>query len=108
MDMIDLKRDDKEDSADGKDCCMSMYEQDAYPVQIYLDDDTLEKLGLSSLEVGKEMIIHAKVKVRSFSSRETKEGTEKDASLTVMAMAVDTSSGSRSAANVIYGAKDGD
>lgn len=104
MDMIDLKRDDKEDAADGKDCCLGSYERDAYPVQVYLDDDTLEKLGISSLEVGKEMIIQAKVKVGSFSSRETKEGTEKNASLTVMAMGIDMSG--KSAAQVLYGAKD--
>lgn len=105
MDMIDLKRDDKEDSAD-KDCCTSMYEQDAYPVTMYLDDDTLEKMGISSLEVGKEMIIHAKVKVGSFSSRETKEGTEKNASLTIMAMGIDMSENAKSAAQILYGEKD--
>ncbi len=104
MNLIDLKRDDKSDAEDGKDCFSSPYEQDSYPVQMYIDDDSLEKMGISSLEVGKEMMIQAKVKVGSFSSRETKEGTEKNATLTVMAMGIDMTG--KSAAQVLYGAKD--
>lgn len=105
MDMIDLKRDDSENS-DGMDNAVSSYEQDSYPVTMYLDDDSLEKMGISTLEVGKEMIIHAKVKVRSFSSRQTKEGTVRDASLTVMAMGIDMSANAKSAAQILYGEKD--
>lgn len=104
MNLIDLKRDEKQDAEEGKDCCLSSYEQDSYPVQMYIDDDSLEKMGITNLEVGKEMMIQAKVKVGAFSSRETKEGTEKSATLTVMAMGIDMSG--KSAAQVLYGAKD--
>jgi hypothetical protein len=106
MKLIDLKRsEDTEGEIQGESGGAPIaYEQDQYPVCIYLDDDSLEKLSISNLEVGKEMMIQAKVRVKSFASYETTEGKELRAELCVLAMGLDVSG--KSAAQVLYGPKD--
>lgn len=109
MEMIELKRKPPEEKkAETSDCCEpGMWPHDQYPVSMYMGNDQLEQLGLATMEVGKEMVITCRVKVRSFSSSETDKGTQKNAELSVMAMAIQPEGPpAKSAAQALYGAED--
>ena len=104
MDMIELKRIEKPKKE--APTALSDYPQDEYPVNIWLQNDQLEQLGVKNLDVGDEMTIMAKVRVRSFSASDTTQGSYKDASLTVMAMSMAPAAPQKSAAQALYGGKD--
>jgi len=105
MDMIELKRVDKSKEKETALCC-SDWPNDEYPVAMYIENDQLGQLGIKTLEVGQEMTITCKVRVTSFSSNETDQGSYRSARLSVMAMAVGEEAPKLSAAQVMYGAKD--
>lgn len=102
MDMIELKYKQK----DKKESAINPYPMDEYPVSMWLGNDQLEQLGIKSLDVGQEMEIVAKVKVSSFSMNQSTEGSYRDARLSVMAMGMMPKKEEKSAASVLYGAKD--
>jgi hypothetical protein len=107
MDMVELKRVEKE-KKEMATTAISDYPQDEYPVSFYLENDQLDQLGIKNLDVGDEMMVMAKVKVRSFSASETTQGSYKSASLTVMAMKMAPATPQKSAAQTLYGDKDGE
>lgn len=76
-----------------------------YGLCIDLNDDSLEKLGLTQLPtVGSEMMIQAKVVVTSVSSNQTQGGeAEARASLQITDMELVGKDTSKSAASKLYG-----
>jgi hypothetical protein len=75
-----------------------------YGLRIDLDNDSLKKLGIESLpEVGKSMMLHARVVVNSVSENES-SGQEKRKSvgLQITDMALGSEGEKRDAAQVIY------
>lgn len=105
MKMIDLKRVDKKPEQEST-ALTSDWPQDEYPVTIWLENDQLDQLGVKNMDVGDEMIIMAKVKVKSFAASETNKGSQKSGSLTVMSMAISPAMAEKSAAQALYGGKD--
>lgn len=81
-----------------------------YGLCIDLDDDALEKLGITTLpKVGSEMLINAKVVVKSVSSYDTQGGeSEAKASLQITDMEVASTQTERNngAATLLYGGSD--
>jgi hypothetical protein len=80
----------------------------SYGLCINLNKDELEKLGITALpKVGSEMMVHAKVYVKSTSAYETQgEGKDMNVSLQITDMAIEgTTDGERqvSAAAGLYG-----
>lgn len=78
-----------------------------YGLCIDLDDDSMEKLGITTLpEIGTEMTITAKVVVKSVSSSQY-EGSDKESrmSLQITDMEIGKSEGKRTSdqANALYG-----
>ena len=81
----------------------------AYGLRIELDDDALEKLGITGLpKVGTEMMITANVCVCAIGSSDSQEGdAESHVSLQITDMALgdeDEPKGKRSPAKALYGA----
>ena len=76
-----------------------------YGLRISLDDDALEKLGLTQLPaVGTKMQLSATVEVCSTSAYSTQEGeAETSVSLQITAMELGTAQQSSSAASLLYG-----
>jgi hypothetical protein len=81
-----------------------------YGLCIDLDDDALEKLGITTLpKVGSEMLINAKVVVKSVSSYDTQGGeSEARASLQITDMEIASTQTERNngAATLLYGGSD--
>jgi len=79
-----------------------------YGTCLYLDQETLEKLGMVSLpDVGEEMILTAKVKVVGVSARENTDGANKSLELQITDMQLDEAEEKRTdldRANMLYGA----
>lgn len=78
----------------------SVAEAPKYPwgLNIRLDDDAMAKLGLSTLEVGSEVMIVAKAKCTSCSSREVQGGdSESSCELQITDMSVAASSSAEDA-----------
>lgn len=78
-----------------------------YGLQLSLDDETIEKLGLSLPEVGKDMALLARVKVTAVSSSEDSYGgkTEKrrSVSLQITEMCLEPDEGEgKDAADLLY------
>lgn len=105
MDMVELKRVEKE-KKEVAPTAIGDYPQDEYPVSLWLENDQLDQLGIKNLDVGDEMTVMAKVRVRSFSASDTTQGSYKSASLTVMAMKMAPATPQKSAAQTLYGGKD--
>jgi hypothetical protein len=76
-----------------------------YGLRISLDDDALEKLGLTQLPaVGTKMQLSATVEVCSTSAYSTQEGeSEASVSLQITAMELGSAQQSTSAASMLYG-----
>ena len=105
MDMIELKRVEKP-KKESVPTAINDYPMDEYPVQMWLENDQLDQLAIKNLDVGDEMTIIAKVKVKSFSASETTQGSYKSASLSIMAMKIAPATPQKSAAQTLYGGKD--
>lgn len=78
MALIDMKL-TPEESKDLLGCCAPSDTNDgpAYPygLSIYLDDETLKKLGITTMpDVGSKLTLHAVVEVTGNSQRQTQEG----------------------------------
>lgn len=90
----------------------SMMDAPEYPYGLCLDvdDDALEKLGVTALpKVGTEMLINAKVVVKSVSSHDTQGGeSEARASLQITDMEIVSNQTERNsgAATLLYGVGD--
>lgn len=106
MQMINMKREAEREEKPGE----IEYDEPAYSygLCISLDKDDLAKLGMNALPaVGAEMMVHAKVYVKSTSAYETQgEGKDMSVSLQITDMAIEgQSDGQRqqSAAEGLYG-----
>lgn len=89
MDMKDMKIAAKDRSAIEK-----RYEtmQEEYPcgLCLYLDNETLEKLGITELpKVGTELTLQAKVEVSSTSENEYDEGVRRSLNLQITALGLE-------------------
>lgn len=79
-------------------------EQYPYGLKIYLDNDTLKKLGIQeTLEIGTELILHAKVEVCSASMRETDQGSNYSMDLQITDMELSSDNSMAKKAKTIYG-----
>lgn len=77
----------------------------AYPwgLCLYLDDDVLQKLGMTALpDVGTRLMLHAVVEVTSNSQRQTQEGKTVSMDLQITDMDLKPEQGP-SAASLLYG-----
>lgn len=108
MDMIELKRVKKPKKETAPSTAIGDYPMDEYPVSMWIENDQLDQLGIKNLDVGDEMMVTAKVRVRSFSASDTTQGSFKSATLTVMAMSMAPDKPVKSAAQALYGGKDGE
>lgn len=111
MTMIDMTLDKSEaqDEA-GVSPCLPKY---PYGLCIYLDDETLEKLGLTQLpRVGSTMTLTAQVRVTGTRSNETQtekesgehdENTSSSVDLQITAMELSGAKATQSAASMLYG-----
>ena len=77
-----------------------------YGLCIRLDDDAIEKLGLTMLPaVGTEMMVMAKVFVKSTSAHSSQGGEDhKDVELQITDLELGPASGASGAAQALYGA----
>ncbi|EJI1363646.1 hypothetical protein NDL49_000120 [Escherichia coli] len=84
--------------------------RDDYPwgLCISLDNDTLNRLGITSLPVGGMVMITAKALVKSTSERQDENEVCRRAELQItdMAMAPDSSEPPKAAAQTLYGGED--
>lgn len=60
-----------------------------YGLEVRLDNDALEKLGIELPEVGTEMLLIAKVKVTGASSNESENGKNRSVSLQITDMCLE-------------------
>lgn len=112
MAMIDMQLDRKEAQEES---CMTSPELPKYPygLCIYLDDETLEKLGLTQLpKVGSTMQLTAMVRVTGTRSNEIQtekepgesaENTSSSVDLQITAMELGSSQNTQSTASLLYG-----
>lgn len=110
VDMTLSKEEAKEESG----LMSADYDMPRYPygLCLCLDDDSLKKLGITSLPaIGTEMMITAKVKVTSVRSRETQTENQSDSEssvdMQITAMEIGANQEARSAATVLYGGAGG-
>jgi hypothetical protein len=78
----------------------------AYPwgLSLTLDEDALEKLDVGELpEVGKTMLVLARVDVTSVSSHESEHGKNRSVSLQITEMCLEADPGKGGAADKLYG-----
>jgi hypothetical protein len=89
------------------DCCAPASDGGpAYPwgLALYLDDETLAKLGISQLpDVGSRLTLTAIVEVTSNSQRQTQEGKTVNMDLQITDMELSGTRAEPSAASVLYG-----
>ena len=78
--LVDMKRKTEEKIEGQTEMCCGDQEDYPYGLQIRLDNETIEKLGIPLPEVGKEVNIVAKAKITSASERSV-EGGEADRSV---------------------------
>ena len=105
MALINMKM-SREEAAEMSQSVDSDMPEYPYGLCIDLDDDALEKLGITSLpKVGTEMMIRAKVVVRSTRAYNTQGGeSEASAGLQITDMEIENNQGRNdSAANMLYG-----
>lgn len=104
MALIDMKLTPEE--AKESNCCVAPEDGGpAYPwgLTIYLDDETLAKLGITQLpDVGSKLTLNATVEVTGNSQRQTQEGKTVNMDLQITAM--ELVGAQPSAATVLYGA----
>lgn len=85
----------------------ALVERPAYPwgLSVNLDEETIEKLGLELPEVGKDLMLVARVNVTSVSANETKgTGTNRSIGLQITDMCLEVDGGEGgSAADRLYG-----
>lgn len=72
-----------------------------YGLELRLDNDALEKLGIDPPEVGESLTLTAKVSVTSCSSNQTESGKNQSCSLQITDMALGETGG-KSAADTLY------
>ena len=105
--LIDLKR-TSADKKENESMLSSEVEAEDYAwgLQLDLQSDELEKLGVDKLSVGDEFEITAMVRVKSFSENDSDEGGKnKSAGLLIKAIAMPDKS--KSTAEKLYGDSDG-
>jgi len=99
--MIDMKLSKAEAKSMLGDCCPAgESEGPKYPygLSIQLNDESLKKLGITDVPaVGAKMKLIAEVEVVSTSQYARQEGTDKDVSLQITSMALDTGAKKKSA-----------
>jgi hypothetical protein len=109
MTLVNMKLTPEE--AKEADCCASPSDGGpAYPwgLSIYLDDETLAKLGITQLpDVGTRLTLNAIVEVTSNSQRQTQEGKTVNMDLQITDMELSGTRAEPSAAAVLYGASGG-
>jgi hypothetical protein len=95
------------DEAKEADCCAPSSDGGpAYPwgLSIYLDNETLAKLGITQLpDVGSKLTLTALVEVSSNSQRQTQEGKTVNMDLQITDMELAPHQAGPSAATVLYG-----
>lgn len=75
-----------------------------YGLQLHLDNEALENLGIELPKVGKSLMLYARVDVTSVSENESKSGSNRSASLQITDMCLEADSGEGgSAADKLYG-----
>ena len=102
--MISMKKDQKTIAEDQSEM-LGKGPQDEYPygLRICLDDDSMEKLGLSgTFEIGKKLRLNAVVEVVSSSKRETDEGPEFNMDLQIVEMELNSENTNSDRANRLY------
>ena len=97
------------EAVESLDCCYDPY---PWGLRISLDNETLKKLGIEAMEVGKVVQISAVAEVKSFGVREEDEaGTpvvSRNASLQITSLLIDgiPAAPNKTAAEVFYTKKD--
>lgn len=84
--MVNMKL-EKKDNVEMKDTVLGGSE---YPsgLQIYLDDESLKKLGISSPDMKKAYILHCKAEIISFTQRIDDKGEKKTMALQITDMEI--------------------
>lgn len=86
--LVDLKRKTEEKIEGQTELCCGDKEDYPYGLQIRLDNETIEKLGIPLPEVGKEVTIMAKAKVTGAGERSVDGNAERNAELQITEMAI--------------------
>jgi hypothetical protein len=101
--LVSMKIDPKE--REKKYAESAIVDRPAYPygLSIHLDDDALEKLGLSKLpEVGTELALVAVVDVTSVSENDSGAGAVRSASLQITSMCLEAKKAAKSTVEKLY------